>query len=231
MTLLFSTFAVCTFWCSTTIFSIKYCRHIIKHTCYVNIHLFITVKKKVLVVAQHQMHLYNTKINFLFSDISEIFQISSTALLLKKREKYLLSVCLQSRLSCWSYYKLLLITAAPLPRTHTHAYPGRHLQPVHLAVAEDKNLVLVLTPLAATIKHCGSRKTSWGLFLPQITRLSPYLILSAFQCRSVFCAQVLEMPGFGRDDRGAKLNVAELCWQIRGSHCLFRWPPSRRPPS
>lgn len=73
------------------------------------------------------------------------------------------------------------------------------------------NLVLALTPLAATIKHSSFRETSWGLFLPQITGLSPHLIVSASQCRSVFCAQVLEMPGFGRDDGGAKLNVAELC--------------------
>lgn len=110
--------------------------------------------------------------------------------------------------------------------------PFRHLQPVRLSVAEDKqmpaNLVLALTPLAATIKHSSSRKTSRGLFLPQITGLSPHLIGSASPCRSVFCAQVLEMPGFGRDDGGAKLNVAELCWQMHGSNCSLRQPPAER---
>lgn len=93
------------------------------------------------------------------------------------------------------------------------------------------NLVLALTPLAATIKHRGSGKTSWGLFRPQITGLSPHLIVRPSQCRSVFCAQVLEMPGFGRDDGRAKLNVAELCWQMHGSHRSLRQPPARQPPS
>lgn len=100
-----------------------------------------------------------------------------------------------------------------------HCTPFHHLQPEPIrSLAEDKqmpaNLVLVLTVLAATKHWCY--ETSWGLFLPQITRSCFPYVRHVSQC-FLFCVQVLEMPGFSGNHGGAKLNVAELCWQIHGS--------------
>lgn len=188
----------------------------------------VLISVKNATVAQHQMHFCNTKIHFPIPDRFplRLFLLKSG----KNKNLFQASACNHG---CHvEFYISCSLSQLHPPPTRP---PRRHLQPVRLSVAEDKqmpaNLVLALTSLAATIKHGGSWKTSRGLFLPQITGLSPHLIVHASQCRSVFCAQVLEMPGFARDDGGAKLNVAELCWQMRGSHCSLRRPPARQPPS
>lgn len=78
------------------------------------------------------------------------------------------------------------------------------------------NLVLMLSVLAATrammledfLGGCSSHKSPGYLPTPSY----------ASQCCFVFYVQVLEMPEYSGDHGRAKLNVAELCWQIHGSH-------------
>lgn len=79
------------------------------------------------------------------------------------------------------------------------------------------DLVLVLTVLAATTALMI--EDFLGAFpLTKHQVISPLHQSYVSQCCFVFYVVVLEMPKFSGNHGRAKLNVAELCWQIHGSY-------------